>query len=418
MYRRVKLVLDNGDVFEGVLIPPTQFSDPDVVVVKLKNGYNVGFKRSRVKEIIDLGEVKPPEAAAPSAAPRVESEKVWLLATGGTILSRVDYVTGGVYPTLSVGYLFELLGGLEAAVEVKEVTAKFSEDITPATWSQIVAGAGEAFQRGARGVVVLHGTDTMHYTAAAMAFAFRSAPGPIALVGAQRSSDRPSTDAVLNLKAAIAVAARAPFAESVVVMHKTSGDAVVAVHRGTRVRKMHTSRRDAFQSINAIPLAEYYPEKDLLQINAEEYKARGSLEYTTKFEEAVALVKFFPGMHPRLLEVLLEVGMKGVVIEGTGFGHVGEYLLPAVKKLIDAGVVVAMASQTIYGRTNLYVYRRGRELLSMGVVPLEDMLPETAYVKMSWALANFKREEVPAVLRTPFAYEISKRSDPLVFGAL
>jgi len=416
MYRRVKLVLDNGDVFEGVLIPPTQFSDPDVVVVKLRNGYNVGFRRSRIKEIVELGEVQSPEATRP-APPRVEGEKVRLLATGGTILSRVDYVTGGVYPTLSVEYLFEVLGGLEAPIEVEQIATVFSEDMTPSLWSQIAAKVGEAFKRGARGVVVLHGTDTMHYTAAALAFAFRSAPGPIALVGAQRSSDRPSTDAVLNLKAAIAVATRAPFAESVVVMHKSSSDSVIAVHRGTRVRKMHTSRRDAFQSINAAPIAEYHPEKDLLQIHAEEYKARGPLDYTTKFEEAVALVKFFPGMHPRLLEVLLDAGIRGVVVEGTGFGHVGEYLLPSIKRLVDAGVVVAMTSQTIYGRTNLYVYRRGRELLSLGVVPLEDMLSEAAYAKMSWALANFKREDVPAVLRTPYAYEISPRSDPLVFGA-
>lgn len=409
--------MENGDVFEGVLIPPTQFSDPDVVVLKLRNGYNVGLRKSRIKEMVDLGEVSGGQPAPPQI-PKLEGEKVWLLATGGTILSRVDYVTGGVYPTMSVEYLFEILGGLDAPVVAEQVAAKFSEDMTPAVWSQIAARVGEAFRRGARGVVVLHGTDTMHYTAAALAFAFRSAPGPIALVGAQRSSDRPSTDAVLNLKAAIATAARAPFAESVVVMHKASGDGVIAVHRGTRVRKMHTSRRDAFQSINAPPLAEYHVDQNLLKVIAEEYRERGALEYTDRFEEAVALVKFFPGMHPRMLDVLLEIGVKGVVIEGTGFGHVGEQLLPSVKRLVDAGVVVAMASQTLYGRVNLYVYRRGRELLSLGVVPLEDMLPEAAYAKMSWALANFKREEVPRVLTTPYAYEMSPRSDPTSFGTL
>ncbi len=417
MYRRVRVTLDNGDVFEGVLIPPTQFSDPDIVVLKLRNGYNVGFKKGRIKELVELGEVAPPPITAPPA-PSGGGERIWLLATGGTILSRVDYVTGGVYPTLSVDYLIEILGGLEAPIEVEEVTAKFSEDMTPGLWSLVAARIGEAFQRGARGVVVMHGTDTMHYTAAAMAFAFRRAPGPVVFVGAQRSSDRPSTDAVLNLKAAVAAAARAPFAESVVAMHKSSSDSAVAIHRGARVRKMHTSRRDAFQSVNAAPIAEYYPDKDVLQINTADYKERGGLEYTTKFDEAVALVKFYPGMHPRLLEALLEIGVRGVVIEGTGFGHVGEYLLPAVKKLTDAGVVVAVASQTLFGRVNLYVYRRGRELLSMGVVPLEDMLPEAAYAKMSWALANFKKEEVARVLTTPVAYEISPRSDPTAFGAL
>ncbi|MGC9051310.1 Glu-tRNA(Gln) amidotransferase subunit GatD [Pyrobaculum sp.] len=417
MYKRVRVTLDNGDVFEGVLIPPTQFSDPDIVVLKLRNGYNVGFKKGRIKELVELGEVAPPPPTV-QPAPSGGGEKIWLLATGGTILSRVDYVTGGVYPTLSVDYLIEILGGLEAPIEVEEVTAKFSEDMTPGLWSLVAARIGEAFQRGARGVVVMHGTDTMHYTAAAMAFAFRRAPGPVVFVGAQRSSDRPSTDAVLNLKAAVAAAARAPFAESVVAMHKSSSDSAVAIHRGTRVRKMHTSRRDAFQSVNAAPIAEYYPDKDVLQINTADYKERGGLEYTTKFDEAVALVKFYPGMHPRLLEALLEIGVRGVVIEGTGFGHVGEYLLPAIKKLTDAGVVVAVASQTLFGRVNLYVYRRGRELLSMGVVPLEDMLPEAAYAKMSWALANFKKEEVARILATPVAYEISPRSDPTAFGAL
>lgn len=417
MYRKVKVILESGEVFEGVLLPPTQYSDPDVVVLKLRNGYNVGLKKSRIKEVVDLGEVQTPQLGVVS---RVETggEKVWLLATGGTILSRVDYVTGGVYPTLNVEYLFELLGGFEASIVAEQITAKFSEDMTPGIWGQIAAKVGEAFSSGARGVVVLHGTDTMHYTAAALAFAFKSSPGPIVFTGAQRSSDRPSTDAVLNLKGAIATAARAPFAESVIAMHKGSGDGVVAIHRGTRARKMHTSRRDAFQSINATHLAEYHVEDNVLHILAEEYKPRGGLEYTVKFEEAVALVKFFPGMHPKILETLAEIGVRGVVVEGTGFGHVGEYLLPSIKKLVDMGVLVFMTSQTLYGRTNLMVYRRGRELLSLGVVPLEDMLPEAAYAKLSWALANFKVEEVPRIMKTPIAFEMSSRSEPHVFGAL
>ncbi|MEM0467918.1 MAG: Glu-tRNA(Gln) amidotransferase subunit GatD [Pyrobaculum sp.] len=417
MYKRVRVILESGDVFEGVLIPPTQYSEPDVLVIKLKNGYNVGVKKSRVKEIVELGEVETPRMGV-SKKLEVGGESVWVLATGGTILSRVDYVTGGVYPTLSVDYLFELLGGLEVSIAVEEVTAKFSEDMTPAVWSKIAMEIGNAFSKGARGVVVLHGTDTMHYTAAAMAFVFKSAPGPIVFTGAQRSSDRPSTDAVFNLKGAVATAVRAPFAESTIAMHKESGDRTVTIHRGTRARKMHTSRRDAFQSINSPPLAEYHIDDDVLQITATEYKQRGGLEYFPKFEEAVALVKFYPGMHPLLLEVLAEVGVKGVVIEGTGFGHVGEYLLPSIKKIIDAGVLVFMTSQTLYGRANLYVYRRGRELLSLGVMPLEDMLPETAYAKLSWALANFKREEVPDVMKTPYAYEIGSRSEPHLFGAL
>ncbi len=407
--KRVRVVLRDGDVLEGVLIPPTQLSDPNVLVIKLKNGYNVGVGREKVREVVELGEVSPPSVGGALSTP-AGGERVWILAAGGTILSRVDYVTGGVYPTLDVRYLFELLGGFETPVEIREVTSEFSEDFTPDTWSLLAERVGEAFGGGARGVVILHGTDTMHYSAAAMAFAFRRAPGPIVFVGAQRSSDRPSTDAVFNLRAALAVASRAPFAESVVVMHKDTSDVAIAVYRGTRVRKMHTSRRDAFKPVNAGPLAEYLPDRDVLQI-LDVYRERGGLEFTTKFERAVALVKFYPGMPPGFLETLLDLGMRGVVIEGTGFGHVSRELVPAVKKLVDAGVVVAMASQTLYGRTNLYVYRRGRELLTAGVTPVGDMLPEVAYVKLSWALANFKREAVPSALVTPMAFEISPRSE-------
>jgi len=417
-YRRVKLHLDSGDVVEGILLPSTAYSSPDVYVVKLRNGYNVGFARGKVRRMEDLGEV-PSAGARPGESREVDTGRPWvsIVATGGTILSRVEYTTGAVYPSTDPALLFEMVPEISevASIRVETLMSKFSEDMTPSDWAAMAEKIAEHFRRGAVGVVVMHGTDTMHYSSAAMAFAFKELPGPVVFVGSQRSSDRPSSDAFQNILGAVIAAASAPFAESTLAMHGALGDGRIYVHRGTRVRKMHTSRRDTFQSVGTEPLAEVDVESRSLKVTAGSYKARGGLSYSAKFSDKAALVKFYPGMDPRIMDALVELGIRGLVIEGTGFGHVRDALLPSIKKAVDSGVVVAMASQTIYGRVDLYVYRRGRELLSLGVVPLDDMLPEVAYVKMSWALANFRREEVPAVLRTPLAGEITQRSDPTGF---
>ncbi|MGC8583323.1 MAG: Glu-tRNA(Gln) amidotransferase subunit GatD [Thermoproteus sp.] len=417
-YRRVRLYLDSGEVVEGVLLPSTAYSSPDVYVVKLRNGYNVGFAKSRVRKIEDLGEVAG-TGARPEKTREVDTGRPWvsIIATGGTILSRVEYATGAVYPSTDPALLFEMVPEISdvASIRVEALMSKFSEDMTPADWSAMAEKVAEQFRKGAVGVVVMHGTDTMHYSSAAMAFAFKESPGPIVFVGSQRSSDRPSSDAFQNILGAVIAAASAPFAESTVAMHGASSDGKIHIHRGTRVRKMHTSRRDTFQSIGVGPLAEVDVESRSLKLVAGSYKARGGLSYSAGFSDKAALVKFYPGMDPRIIDALVDLGFRGLVVEGTGFGHVRDALLPSIKKAVDSGVVVAMTSQTIYGRVDLYVYRRGRELLSLGVVPLEDMLPEVAYVKMSWALANFRPEEVPAVLRTPIAGEITTRSDPTEF---
>ncbi len=417
VYKRVRLYLESGEVVEGILLPPTAYTSPDVYVVKLRNGYNVGISRNKVKRVEEIGEVAGTKIETRAA--EIDTGKPWIavIATGGTILSRVEYSTGAVYPSADPSLLFEMVPEISeiASVRVDVLAEKFSEDMTPADWTAMAERAAEHFRRGAIGVIMMHGTDTMHYSSAAMAFAFKEAPGPIVFVGSQRSSDRPSSDAFQNILGASITAVSAPFAESVVAMHGASSDGKIYVHRGTRVRKMHTSRRDTFRSIGARPLAEVDVESKSLRMLVDSFKARGGLSYAAKFSDRAALVKFFPGMDPRILDAIVDMGVQGVVLEGTGFGHVRDALLPAVKRAVDAGVVVAMTSQTIYGRVDLYVYRRGRELLSLGVVPLEDMLPEVAYVKMSWALANFKREDVPAVLRTPLAGEITPRSDPEAF---
>ncbi|RLF01991.1 MAG: Glu-tRNA(Gln) amidotransferase GatDE subunit D, partial [Thermoprotei archaeon] len=340
------------------------------------------------------------------------------------IASRIDYVTGAVYPYFTAEEIYSMIPELEelAVVSAETLFNIFSEDMTPRHWSRLAEKIAEVFEREEpRGVIVAHGTDTMGYTAAALAFALRRLPGPVILVGAQRSSDRPSSDAATNVLAATITALKAPFAESVVVMHAGLNDTEFYVHRGVKVRKMHTSRRDAFRSVNAIPLAKVLLPSREFKLFARRYipRSKEGVILENGFDEKTALVKFYPGMGPDILEFLVDKGYHGVVIEGSGLGHVATRLIPSVRRAVEEGVAVVIASQCLWGRVNMNVYRTGVELLKAGAIPAEDMLPETAYVKLSWILARTRDlKEVRRLFLTNVAYEIDERSEEWYYPPL
>lgn len=416
-YDRVR-VIKGSSIYEGILMPKTEVLGDDYVVIKLDNGYNVGFKLSDIKvELLSKfyrSHVKPPQ---PSTL-RANLPLISVIGTGGTIASRVEYKTGAVYPSLSAEDLYEAIPELSdvAVISTRTIFNIFSEDMRPEYWSTIAkAIAEELLKNDVQGVVVTHGTDTMGYTSAALSFALQQLPVPVVMVGAQRSSDRPSSDAALNMLGATLVAAHAPFAEVVVTMHESISDESLIVMRGTKVRKCHTSRRDAFKTINDKPIARVVKGKDIVMLT-KDFKPRTvdrkSLRVYPSFDSRVALIKVYPGVPLEAIEWPLHAGFKGVVIEGTGLGHAPSYTFPSIKKLIDNGIVVVMTSQCLWGRVNMNVYRTGVELLRMGVIPCEDMLPETALVKLMWCLANAKDEdEVKSLMMTNIAGEISSRTE-------
>src|SRR3989449_130086 len=243
---------------------------------------------------------------------------------------------------------------------------------------------------GAEGVVISHGTDTLHYTAAALSFALANLPIPVLLVGAQRSSDRPSSDAASNLTGAVALAALADMATVGVAMHGDLSDHIIVAHRGTRVRKCHTSRRDAFKSINSNPLASYDLKTGQIELTNEAANRDKSRKLVLKprFDQRAYLIKFYPGMNPGIIDSAVSTGARGIVLEGTGLGHVSGHLFDSVKKALKQEVSVFMTSQTIWGRVDMNVYNTGRDLLNLGVTPLEDMIAETAIVKLMWVAAQ------------------------------
>jgi len=363
-----------------------------------------------------IAAAKKPGFTPPSPPkPKPGLPKVTVVSTGGTIASRIDYRTGGVRPALSAEDLLSIVPALASIAELDAeiLFSIFSEDMTPSIWSEIAVKVDELIKKGVDGVVIAHGTDTMGYSSAALSFALQKPPIPIIFVGAQRSSDRPSSDAATNLIAAVKAAGHATFAEVCVAMHAWHSDEVIVIHRGTRVRKLHTSSRDAFRSVNAEPIA--YVKSGEIKINRRDLNPRGGnqYEFNPRFSDSAALIKFYPGMKPDLFETLLEKNYRGVILEGSGLGHIARRLIPAVERLIKEGVFVGMTSQCINGRVNMRVYETGRDLLRAGVVPLDDMLPETAYVKLSWCLGQTDDlEEIKKLMLTPLAGEISDRSMP------
>ncbi|PSP86421.1 Glu-tRNA(Gln) amidotransferase GatDE subunit D [Halobacteriales archaeon QS_1_68_17] len=382
-----------GGTYEGVLLPSTT---AEHLVVKLDGGYNVGVDRDAAEvEVVetDVYDISPGETSEES---RVEFDEdlptVSLISTGGTIASTVDYRTGAVTAQFDAEDVLRAVPDLagRANYRGRVVANILSENMTPAVWQDLARAVHEEIAAGADGVVVMHGTDTMQFTASALAFMLDT-PVPVVFTGSQRSADRPSSDNVMNAVCAVE-AAKSDCAEVLICMHASASDDACALHRGTRARKNHTSRRDAFDTVGAEPLGEVdyaaASEGDDPVSFRREHAERGEtdLDLDPDLETGVELVKFTPGTDPAMLDCLDDP--TGVVIEGTGLGHVNTDWIDRVAALVDDGTAVVMTSQCIEGRVCDRVYDTGRDLLDAGVIEGEDMLPGTAKVKLMWVLAN------------------------------
>jgi len=389
-------VTARGERYRGVVMPHHSFSGNDILTLKLENGYNVGIE---VQDISAVHVVQRHEAAKapPRPTPPVGGKPTMaVLGTGGTIASYVDYRTGAVHPAVTAE---ELVFSVPELLDVVDVRARvvysiFSENLRPGHWQHLAGEIGSEFAAGARAVVVPHGTDTLHFTTAALSFMLSDLPGPVIVVGAQRSSDRPSSDAAMNLVCSAHLAG-ADLGEVVALMHGETGDTFCAIHRGTKVRKMHTSRRDAFRSINAAPLGAVHFDGRVDLGPGPRRRSAGPTRVDVALDPKVALVRYYPGLAADRFEGMLH-GMRGAVIEGTGLGHIDSDLIPPIAKFVRDGNVAVMTSQTLYGRVNLRVYDTGRDLLKAGVIGGEDMLPEVAYVKLMWVLKHAKDGEEAA----------------------
>jgi glutamyl-tRNA(Gln) amidotransferase subunit D len=389
-------------------------STEDHLVVKLDSGYNVGVDRAAADvDVVETDAYAVEDAQTDESQSEITFDEdlptVSLISTGGTIASTVDYRTGAVTAQFDAEDVLRAvpeLAGL-ANYRGRVVANILSENMTPKVWQDLADAIYEEIEAGADGVVVMHGTDTMQFTASAMAFMLDT-PVPIVFTGSQRSADRPSSDNVMNAVCAVE-AAKADAAEVMICMHENESDEDCALHRGTRARKNHTSRRDAFETVGAEPLGRVDYDERAVSFRRD-YTERGAvdLDESPALETEVELVKFTPGTDPAVLEAYDD--KEGIVLEGTGLGHVNTDWIEYVEDLTDSGTEVVMTSQCLEGRVCDRVYDTGRDLLAAGVVEGEDTLPGTAKVKLMWALAN--AEAVPETMGTSLAGEIQDRSTP------
>ncbi len=401
--------------FEGLVLPRSETSDELHVVLKLTSGYNIGVRHDGVQSVEELGyreanyEIPEKEFPFDPKLPRVK-----LFGTGGTIASRLDYRTGAVIPAFTPGELYGSVPELAdiCTLETEKLFGVFSENMGSEQYLILAERVGEAIRAGYDGVVIGHGTDTMHHTAAALSFMVQRPPVPVVLVGSQRSSDRPSSDAALNLINATWTAAHGPIAEVMVCMFGPTSDSYNLLHRGTRVRKMHSSYRSTFRTVGDIPLA-IVEDGQVTQLKDDCAPRRDDTEVEIKavFEDMVTLTYYYPGMRPDVIDALIDCGYKGVVLAGTGLGHVNRATYPALERARDAGVQIYMTLQTLWGFVQMYVYETGREILELGVIPLANMLPEVAYIKLGWALGVYpdSLDGVRRLMTTSVAGEMTQR---------
>lgn len=400
--------------FEGILMPRTEREAPNHIVLKLDSGYNIGIEVTRDLKIDKIREGKELEMERRGVKVEQDEEKsdISIIGTGGTVASRIDYRTGAVHPAFSASEIYNSAPEIADIANISTINLcnVLSENMSPEIWTKIGNAVVEELNEGADGVVIAHGTDTMGYTASALSFMLKNLSKPVVLVGSQRSSDRPSSDVSLNLEGAVTTAS-SDLGEVSVVMHGSTEDDFCLIHRGTKVRKCHTSRRDAFQSINDIPLGLVREKKVKFFQDKRDRGESESVELKDGFEEKVALVKITPNIQPEIIRNLVKDDYKGIVLEGTGLGHAPESLFSEIEEAIEDDIPIAMTSQCIWGRTNMRVYSTGRDLSNLGVFSVEDMLPETALVKMMWILDKTRNmEKVKTEMRRNIAGEISARS--------
>lgn len=409
----VELITSKGN-YKGIILPRSETADDLHVVLKMPIGYNIGIKAESITNINIFGYKEAHYQIPEKEFPRDPSKpNVKLLGTGGTIASRLDYRTGAVIPAFSPGELHGSVPELAdyCNLDTEKLYGVFSENMGPEQWIGTAKAIGKEIEKGVDGIVIGHGTDVMHHTAAILSFMVQNSPVPIVMVGSQRSSDRPSSDAALNLIHAVKTAAESDIAEIMVCMFGPTSDVYGLLHRGTRVRKMHSSYRSTFRTIGDIPIAKV--SRDEIVPLRQDYKRRRKdkeVKIIPTFEEKVSIVYYYPNMKPDVIDSLADNGYRGIIIAGTGLGHVNKPVYPALKRAQEKGVAVYMTVQTLWGYVQMYVYETGREMMQLGVVPCANMLPEVAYVKLCWALGQTDDlEKVKEIMLTPIAGEITER---------
>lgn len=415
----------DSQVYEGHIMPS---NDQKIIVLKLKSGYNMGIAVERVKQLHKLmaEEAVVGKAKAEKLGKKEGLPTISILHTGGTIASRVDYRTGAVFSSFvpeDLMTMFPELGKI-ANFNSHLISNMWSDDLRFRHFGLIAEAVAKEIKKGAEGIIIGMGTDNLAVAAAALSFVLEDLPVPVIIVGAQRSSDRGSSDAAMNLICAANFITKSDFAGVAICMHGSNSDDFCHILPPCKTRKLHTSARNAFKAVNDIPIAKVDYATGNIEFFKKEYLRKDKkrkLVIKDDFEDKVGLLKIHIHMVPEQFALYRKMKFKGLVIEGTGLGHTpghvpNEYakshkkIFSEIARLGKSGCVMVMASGCINGRVNMNVYDKGQDLMKMGVIQGEDMLPETAFVKLAWLLGNYGKNEAKALIGRNFRGEITGRT--------
>ena len=419
-----KVRITKGEAtYEGLLLPRSEHTADCYVTLKVDTGYNLGVLIDDNTKIEETGRQKG-HYQLPHIDVKFKKElpNVTLLGTGGTVASRLDYRTGAVLPAFTPEELFSAVPELVSVVNLtpKTLYQILSENFRPEYWVKTAKAIAREIKSGVDGVIIGHGTDTMCTTGSALSYFLRNQPVPVVLVGSQRSSDRPSSDGPQNILYAATLAGHENFAETVICMHGGTSDSYNLIHRATRCRKMHSSRRDTFRTLDDVPLGKI-DETRVTWFKKDIHPRRPIEDFylDTKIDPRVGMLYSYPGMNPDILDSMVDRGYHGIVIIGTGLGHVGTDLYPPLERCQQEEIPVVLVVEPLFGYVHLRVYETGRDMLARGVIEGGNMLPSAAYTKLIWVLGHIQNmEEVKKLMQTPIAGEITPREGPRGFMLL
>ncbi len=417
-------VITKKESFEGVLMPSPSLKGETSLILKLENGYNIGIDKKDVKKIIVLKKLKKAKEKEEKLSFKKGLPVISILHTGGTIASKVDYQTGGVIARFTPKEILQQFPELENIANIRSrlIRNMWSEDMRFSHYNLMAQEIKKEIDAGVDGIIITHGTDTLHYSSAALSFMLENLGRPVLLVGSQRSSDRGSTDAGMNLICAAKFITKTDFSEVAICMHGSISDNFCYILPATKTRKLHTSRRDAFQAVNDTLIAKVYYGQDKIDFLKEEYRKKSNLKLKLmlmKTNLKIGILKAHPNMFAE--EVENYKGFNGLVLEGTGLGQMPisaidedtkehSKIFYAIKKLIENGTIIVMSPQTIFGKLQMNVYAPARQLQSIGVLGnYSDMTPETTFIKLSWLLSNYPKEKTKELITKNLRGEINNR---------